>query len=83
MWYIFNAQIQFTEITFNVHLKLQLKISTLVPSRDNIKSIGDLYPIYTSNPYYLLDEEPIDSIYSITIRFSPDSVIICSSIILK
>ncbi len=71
MWCIFNAQAQSTEITFNVNLKPQLEDSTFIPGRDNIKIIGDLYPINTPNPYYLLDEEPIDSIYSITIRFSP------------
>lgn len=71
MWCIFNAQAQSTEITFNVNLKPQLEDSTFIPGRDNIKIIGDLYPINTPNPYFLLDEEPIDSIYSITIRFSP------------
>ena len=71
MWCFFNAHAQSTEITFNVNLKPQLVDSTFIPARDNIKIIGDLYPINTPNPYYLRDEEPIDSIYSITIRFSP------------
>ena len=62
-----NAQ---TSITFNVNLKPQLEDSTFIPGRDQIKITGDLYPINTPNPYYLIDEEPIDSVYSITIRFS-------------
>jgi hypothetical protein len=57
-------------ITFNVNLKPQLEDSTFVPGRDQLKIVGDLYPINTPNPYYLLDEEPIDSVYTITIRFS-------------
>ncbi|MGB0346730.1 MAG: hypothetical protein ACPGGA_04545 [Balneolaceae bacterium] len=64
---IINAQ---TSITFNVNLKPQLEDSSFIPGRDNLKIVGDLYPINTPNPYYLVDEEPIDSIYSITIRFS-------------
>lgn len=59
-----------TSITFNVNLKPQLEDSTFVPGRDQIKIVGDLYPIDTPNPYYLVDEAPKDSIYSITIRFS-------------
>ncbi|MBO6792466.1 MAG: hypothetical protein JJ895_01055 [Balneolaceae bacterium] len=62
-----NAQ---TSITFNVNLKPQLEDSTFVPGRDQIKIIGDKYPIDTPNPYYLVDEAPKDSIYSVTIRFS-------------
>ena len=57
-------------ITFNVNLKPQLEDSTFVPGRDQLKIVGDLYPINTPNPYYLFDEEPIDSVYSITVRFS-------------
>lgn len=68
---IFNVHAQSTEITFNVNLKPHLKDSTFIPSRDNIKIVGDLYPINTPNPYYLIDEEPVDSIYSVTIPFSP------------
>jgi len=59
-----------TSITFNVNLKPQLEDSTFVPGRDQLKIVGDLYPINTPNPYYLVDAEPIDSVYSITIRFS-------------
>lgn len=53
-----------------MNLKPQLEDSSFIPGRDNLKIVGDLYPIITPNPYYLVDEEPIDSIYSITIRFS-------------
>ena len=57
-------------ITFNVNLQPQLSDSTFIPGRDQLRIVGDLYPINTPNPYYLVDEEPIDSIYTITIRFS-------------
>lgn len=59
-----------TSVTFNVNLKPQLEDSTFIPGRDQIKIVGDLYPINTPNPYYLIDEEPIDSIYTIEVRFS-------------
>jgi len=59
-----------SSITFNVNLKPQLEDSTFLPGIDQIKIIGDLYPLNTPNPYYLIDEEPVDSIYSITVRFS-------------
>lgn len=59
-----------SEITFSVNLKPQLEDSTFIPGRDQIKIVGDLYPINTPNPYYLFDEDPIDSVYSITVRFS-------------
>ena len=65
-----SANAQTSEITFNVNLKPQLEDSIFVPGRDQIKIVGDLYPINTPNPYFLLDEEPIDSVYSITVRFS-------------
>lgn len=77
---IINAQ---TSITFNVNLKPQLEDSSFIPGRDNLKIVGDLYPIITPNPYYLVDEEPIDSIYSITIRFSSRFEIKCLPIISK
>ncbi len=59
-----------TAITFNVNLQPQLEDSTFIPGRDQLKIVGDFYPINTPNPYYLIDEEPIDSIYTITVRFS-------------
>ena len=59
-----------SEITFNVNLKPQLVDSVFIPGRDQLKIVGDLNPINRLTPYYLVDEEPIDSIYTITIRFS-------------
>jgi hypothetical protein len=44
--------------------------SVFIPGRDQLKIVGDLNPINRLTPYYLVDEEPIDSIYTITIRFS-------------
>lgn len=57
-------------VTFNVNLKPQLEDSSFVPGRDELKIVGDLYPLNTPTPYILIDEEPIDSVYSITVRFS-------------
>ncbi len=65
-----SAAIAQNTITFNVNLQPQLADSTFIPGRDQLRIVGDLYPINTPNPYYLIDEEPIDSIYTITIRFS-------------
>ena len=60
---------QTSKITFSVNIKPQLVDSVFIPGRDQLKLVGDLYPINNSIPYYLIDEEPIDSVYSITIRF--------------
>lgn len=65
------AKAQVSEITFKVNLKPQLEDSVFIPGRDNIKIVGNLHPINSPTSYYLVDEPPIDSIYSITIRFSP------------
>lgn len=58
-------------VTFNVNMKPQLEDSTFVPGRDKLKLIGSVAPINTASPYYLSDQEPIDSVYSVTINFSP------------
>lgn len=58
-------------VTFNVNLKPQLEDSTFIPGRDNIQIVGSVPPLNTPTPYYLTDEEPIDSVYSATIDFSP------------
>lgn len=59
------------KVTFNVNLKPQLEDSTFIPGRDQIKVVGSIQPINLATPYYLTDQEPIDSIYSVTINFSP------------
>ncbi|MCG8374198.1 MAG: hypothetical protein MI700_11715 [Balneolales bacterium] len=59
-----------SEVTFAVNLKPQIEDSTFIPGRDFVKIVGDLRPINTPTPFFLKDEEPIDSVYSITIRFS-------------
>ncbi len=57
------------EVTFNVNLKPQLEDSVFIPGRDQLKLVGSLQPINTARPYFLTDEEPIDSVYSVTINF--------------
>ncbi len=59
------------KVTFNVNLKPQLEDSIFVPGRDNLRIVGNVAPINTATPIYLIDSEPIDSIYSVTINFSP------------
>lgn len=58
-----------SKITFNINLKPQLEDSTFVPGRDNVQLTGSIYPLTSANPTYLIDSEPIDSIYSVTISF--------------
>ena len=60
---------QTTELTFSVNLKPQLQDSTFVPGRDQLVLVGNLPPINGLNPYFLVDEIPVDSIYSVTVRF--------------
>ncbi|GAB5408498.1 MAG: hypothetical protein BalsKO_08630 [Balneolaceae bacterium] len=59
------------KVTFNVNLKPELEDSTFIPGRDQIRIIGSVQPINLATPYYLTDQEPIDSVYSVTINFSP------------
>ncbi len=59
------------KVTFNVNLKPQLEDSTFIPGRDQLRVIGSAQPISLATPYYLTDQEPIDSVYSVTINFSP------------
>lgn len=60
---------QSTEVTFNLNLKPQLVDSTFIPGRDYVMVVGDLYPLKGINPFYLTDTSPVDSVYSITVRF--------------
>ncbi len=57
-------------VTFNVNMKPQLEDSTFVPGRDQLQIVGNVPPINSLRPYYLIDTEPIDSVYSVTINFS-------------
>ncbi len=59
------------KVTFNVNLKPQLEDSTFIPGRDQLTVVGSFQPINLPTPYYLTDQEPIDSVYSVTIDFSP------------
>jgi len=69
---LFSSNAAFAQkVTFNVNLKPQLEDSTFIPGRDQLKVIGSVQPISLATPYYLTDQEPIDSVYSVTINFSP------------
>lgn len=57
------------KVTFNINLKPQLEDSVFIPGRDQIRIYGSAQPINLATPYYLIDEEPIDSVYSVTINF--------------
>lgn len=57
------------QVTFNVNIKPQLKDSVFIPGRDQLRLVGNFQPINTARPYLLSDEEPIDSVYSVTINF--------------
>ncbi len=59
-----------SKVTFNVNMLPQLEDSSFVPGRDELKIVGNMYPIDTNRPYILTDTEPVDSVYSITIDFS-------------
>ncbi len=56
-------------VTFNVNMKPQLEDSSFVPGRDQLQIVGNVPPINSLRPYYLIDSEPIDSVYSVTINF--------------
>lgn len=69
---LLSSNIAFAQkVTFNVNLKPQLEDSTFIPGRDQLKVVGSFQPINLATPYYLTDQEPIDSVYSVTINFSP------------
>lgn len=59
-----------SKVTFNINLKPQLEDSTFIPGRDLVQLVGSIRPINTARPTYLVDSEPVDSIYSVTVDFS-------------
>lgn len=61
-----NAQ---TTIVFNVDLSAVMNDSTFIPGEDEIQIKGDLYPLTPSMPVKMQDEAPIDSIYTVELRF--------------
>lgn len=58
-----------TTVTFNVNLKPQLEDSTFIPGRDIAGVIGNLHPFQFNAPIKMTDEEPIDSIFTVTVDF--------------
>jgi hypothetical protein len=63
-----NLQAQ--TVIFNVNLKPNLEDSSFVPSQDKLQIIGNFYPLGPNRSIQLIDEAPIDSIYSAEIRFN-------------
>ncbi|SMO82069.1 hypothetical protein [Gracilimonas mengyeensis] len=59
-----------SNITFNVNLKPQLEDSVFIPGQDKIEIYGNLYPLGMNKTLQLVDKAPIDSIYTVEIRFS-------------
>lgn len=61
-----NAQ---TTVVFNVDLRTVMNDSTFVPGEDDIHVKGNLYPLSPSMPVKMQDQAPIDSIYTVELRF--------------
>lgn len=60
-----------SKITFNVDMRSELEDSVFVPSRGDVLEIkGDFYPLNNPRGLVMVDDEPIDSVYSITVNFS-------------
>lgn len=58
-----------TKITFNVDMKPMLEDSSFIPGQDILRVKGDLQPFTRVTTFQLNDEQPIDSVYSVTINF--------------
>lgn len=58
-----------TKVTFNVNMKPMLEDSTFIPGQDILRVKGDLQPFTRVTTFQLSDEQPIDSVYSVTVNF--------------
>lgn len=56
-------------VTFQIDLKKQLKDSVFIPSEHSIVIVGNKLPFTRTNSFELQDKAPIDSVYSVGIRF--------------
>lgn len=63
-----NAQ---TTVVFNVDLRAVMNDSTFIPGEDDIQVKGNLYPLTPSMPVKMQDQAPVDSIYTVELRFPP------------
>lgn len=60
-----------TTVTFNVNLKPQLENGDFIPGRgDKIELTGNIIPLRPGVYLRMRDQEPIDSVYSVTVPFS-------------
>lgn len=62
-----SAQVK---ISFNLNLKPQLEDSLFIPGRDQVMLTGNTYPLRLTRPVTMIDEEPIDSIYTVEVLFN-------------
>ena len=62
-----NAQ---TTVVFNVDMRAAIQDSTFIPDQDYVQIKGTLYPLGLRSGTRMRDEAPIDSVYSVEVRFS-------------
>jgi hypothetical protein len=62
------------KITFNLNLKPQLEDSLFIPGRDQVMLTGKTYPLRLTRPVAMVDEEPIDSIYTVEVMFTRSDI---------
>lgn len=62
------------KVTFNINLKPQLQDSLFIPNRDEVYLVGSTYPLRMTRPLTMKDEAPIDSIYTVEIKFNRDQL---------
>ena len=59
-----------TSLTFNLNLQPQLEDSIFIPGKDKALVTGNILPFQREKTFELIDEQPIDSIYTVKIDFS-------------
>lgn len=62
------------KITFNINLKPQLEDSVFVPGRDQVYLVGSTYPLRMIRPLAMKDDAPIDSTYTVEVKFNRDQM---------
>lgn len=65
----FNTARAQATVTFQVNLKPQLEDSVFLPGRDRAEITGNLFPLSHGRTMLLEDTEPVDSVYSLEVRF--------------
>lgn len=56
-------------VVFNVDMRSVMKDSTFIPGQDHVQIKGNLYPLGLRVPTKLKDTPPMDSVYTVEIRF--------------